>query len=244
MYSLSAAPPSAGAIEVRAGRIQHEPGGLHVTVVAPHAEMELTSALVGDFNASNILAAVGAAIALDVPIEAIQAGVAAMKGVPGRMERIDLGQPFTAIVDFAHTPNALEQCLKTLRPLAKGKLIAVFGCAGERDKQKRPLMGRVAAQYADDVVLTAEDPRREPLERILDEIQAGVANPDARMHRVPDRAEAIRFACSLARPGDIVVSCGKGHEQSMCFGTTETPWDDREAMRRAIGGLEIGDSER
>ena len=234
VYSLGGAPAPHGAIEVRAGRIQHQPGGMSVAVRTPRGEMEVTTTLVGEYNASNILAAAGVATALDLPAESIQAGVAAMKGVPGRMERIDLGQPFTAIVDFAHTPNALDQCLRTLRPMTRGRLIAVFGCAGERDKLKRPLMGRIAAAYADEVVLTAEDPRREPLEAILDDIQAGAASPRGRVHRRPDRGEAIQFACELAAPGDVVVSCGKGHEQSMCFGTTETPWDDREAMRAAI----------
>jgi UDP-N-acetylmuramoyl-L-alanyl-D-glutamate--2,6-diaminopimelate ligase len=213
---------------------RHTPGGLHFTAATPVGDIALASPLVGAFNISNILAAVGAAIAAGVSAPAIQAGVAAMRGVPGRMERIDLGQPFTAIVDFAHTPNALEQCLRTLRPLARGQLIVVFGCAGERDQLKRPLMGQAAARCADRVVLTAEDPRRESLEAILDQIEAGMAGARAPALRVPDREEAIRAACALAAPGDIVVSCGKGHEQSMCFGTTETPWDDRAAMRRAV----------
>ncbi len=223
--------------EVRARSVTHAPDGLRVTVSTPRGEMTIRSRLIGDFNVSNILAAVSAALALDVPDKAIQAGIAAMPGVPGRMERISLGQPFTAIVDFAHTPNALEQALRTLRPLTAGRLIVVFGCAGERDKFKRPMMGRAAGQYADVIVLTAEDPRRESPDAIIDQIAAGIDNPSAQVLRVPDRGEAIRAACALAKAGDIVVSCGKGHEQSMCFGTTETPWDDREAMRRAIREL-------
>jgi UDP-N-acetylmuramoyl-L-alanyl-D-glutamate--2,6-diaminopimelate ligase len=208
---------------------------MYLNIDTPHGTTELKSTLIGDFNISNILAAVSAALALDIPTTAIQQGIAAMRGVPGRMERIDKGQPFTAVVDFAHTPNALEQALRTLREITPRKLIVVFGCAGERDVQKRPLMGRVAATYADEVVLTAEDPRREDLETIIDQIVAGVdPHATAVIHRVPDRGEAIRFACSRAGSGDTVVACGKGHEQSMCFGTTETPWDDREAMRRAL----------
>jgi UDP-N-acetylmuramoyl-L-alanyl-D-glutamate--2,6-diaminopimelate ligase len=203
-------------------------------VNTPRGDVELLSTLIGDYNISNILAAVSAAVALDVPLDVIQQGIRTFKGVPGRMERIDLGQPYTAIVDFAHTPNALEQLLRALRPATRGKLIAVFGCAGERDVQKRPMMGRAAAELADEVVLTAEDPRRENLDEIIDQIEAGMTVRNARIHRVPDRAEAIRFACALARVGDTVVSCGKGHEQSMCFGTTETPWDDRVAMREAV----------
>lgn len=223
---------------VRATHVTHAPDGLRVTVSTPRGELTVHSALIGAFNVSNILAAIGAALALNVPDEAIQAGLAAMPGVPGRMERISLGQPFSAIVDFAHTPNALEQALRTLRPLTAGRLIVVFGCAGERDIAKRPLMGHAAGQYADVIVLTAEDPRRESPDQIIAQIAAGIDNPSAQVLRAPDRGEAIRTACALARAGDIVVACGKGHEQSMCFGTTETPWDDREAMRRAI--LDLG----
>jgi len=222
---------------LQAAQIEHAPNSMRLIVRTPRGETTVHSRLIGQFNASNILAAIGAALALDTPDEAIQAGLAAMPGVPGRMERIDLGQPFTAIVDFAHTPNALEQALRTLRPLTTGRLIVVFGCAGERDTFKRPMMGRVAGHYADVIVLTAEDPRREPLDQIIEQIAAGIDNPSAQVLRAPDRGEAIQTACALARPGDIVVSCGKGHEQSMCFGVTETPWDDREAMRQALRHL-------
>ena len=239
---------AAGQAGVSAAQVNHAPDGVHLTVSTPRgvpakAGMAIHSSLIGGFNVSNILAAVSVALALDLPDEAIQSGIAAMQGVPGRMERISLGQSYTAIVDFAHTPNALEQALRTLRPLTAGQLIVVFGCAGERDTFKRPMMGRVAGQYADCVVLTAEDPRRESLDQIIDQIAAGIENASAEVLRVPDRAEAIRVACAMARPGDIVVSCGKGHEQSMCFGTTETPWDDREAMRAAVTeSLVIGNS--
>jgi len=222
---------------LQAAQIEHAPNSMRLIVRTPRGETTVHSRLIGQFNASNILAAIGAALALDTPDEAIRAGLAAMPGVPGRMERIDLGQPFTAIVDFAHTPNALEQALRTLRPLTTGRLIVVFGCAGERDIFKRPMMGRVAGHYADVIVLTAEDPRREPLDQIIEQIAAGIDNPSAQVLRAPDRGEAIQKACALARPGDIVVSCGKGHEQSMCFGMTETPWDDREAMRQALRHL-------
>ena len=215
-------------------RVTYEPAGMHLWVSTPRGEIELWSKLIGNYNISNTLAAVSAAIALDIPTEAICAGINTFQSVPGRMERIDLGQPYTAIVDFAHTPNALDQLLHALRPITPGRLIVVFGCAGERDVRKRPMMGRLAAETADVVVLTAEDPRREDLQAILDQIEAGVTSRRAQVYRVPDRAEAIRFACAQAQAGDTVVSCGKGHEQSMCFGTTETPWDDRVAMRAAI----------
>lgn len=216
--------------------VQHGPDGLRLAVDTPAGRLSLTSRLIGDYNVSNILAAVGIGVALGVPGEAIEAGVAAMQGVPGRMERIDAGQPYLAVVDFAHTPNALASCLRALKAITPGRLIVVFGCAGERDREKRPLMGRAAAEGADVVVLTAEDPRRESLEAILDAVEAGARSAATRatITRVPDRGAALRHACQIARPGDTVVACGKGHEQSMCFGVTETPWDDRSALRSAI----------
>ena len=219
---------------------RYAPDGMYVRLATPRGEIELRSPLIGDFNISNLMAAVCAALVAGLPTASIAQGASAFVGVSGRMERIDEGQPYTAIVDFAHTPNALEQALRAVRAITSGRLIVVFGCAGERDVQKRPMMGRVAAENADVVVMTAEDPRRESLDAILDQMIAGVAasaNPHVDLHRVPDRAEAIRVACRLARPGDTVMSCGKGHEQSMCFGTVETPWDDRVAMRAAIKAI-------
>jgi UDP-N-acetylmuramoyl-L-alanyl-D-glutamate--2,6-diaminopimelate ligase len=163
------------------------------------------------------------------------------------MERIDLGQPFTAIVDFAHTPNALKSALEAAREMLKeeresrGRVIVTFGSAGLRDKEKRRMMAETSAELADLTVLTAEDPRTESLEGILEEMAAGARSRGGRdgetFWRVADRGEAIRFAVRMARPGDIVLACGKGHEQSMCFGATEYPWDDRTAMRAALSEL-------
>ncbi|HQX75016.1 MAG TPA: UDP-N-acetylmuramoyl-L-alanyl-D-glutamate--2,6-diaminopimelate ligase [Thermoflexales bacterium] len=219
--------------------IQHLANALHFTALTPRGEMSITSALIGDYNVSNILAAIGAALALDVPSDAIARGIASLAGVPGRMERIAAGQPFTAIVDFAHTPNALANALTAARGITAGRLIAVFGCAGERDRQKRPMMAQVAARLADIAIFTAEDPRRESLDDIFAQMDAGVAAlPDrekrAEILHVKDRGEAIARAVSIAQTGDTVIACGKGHEQSMCFGTTEYPWDDRAAMRESI----------
>jgi UDP-N-acetylmuramoyl-L-alanyl-D-glutamate--2,6-diaminopimelate ligase len=163
------------------------------------------------------------------------------------MERIDEGQDFLAIVDFAHTPNALEQALMTARTMTgsdgdapTARVIVVFGSAGLRDREKRALMGHVAGRLADVVIVTAEDPRSESLEQIMAESAAAAEAEGKRegvdLWRVPDRGAAILEACQLARPGNVVIACGKGHEQSMCFGTTEYPWDDREAMRRALHG--------
>jgi UDP-N-acetylmuramoyl-L-alanyl-D-glutamate--2,6-diaminopimelate ligase len=208
------------------------------TVHSPWGRFEIRTHLIERFNIENILAAVSVGLALDVPHAAIREGIAALRGVTGRMQRIDKGQGFTAIVDFAHTPNALQRVLETLRPRTEGKLIVVFGCAGLRDVYKRDMMGRVAGKLADVTVITAEDPRTEDLDTIIDQIAQGCEAEGAQERqgyfRVPDRAEAIAFAINLAQTGDIVVAAGKGHEQSMCFGTTEYPWSDRQAMRAAL----------
>jgi len=186
------------------------------------------------------LAAVTVGLALGIEIEAIQQGIAEMKGVIGRMERIDEGQDFLAIVDFAHTPRALEMALETARRLTSGRVIVVFGCAGLRDVQKRPWMGRIAGQLADRVVITAEDPRTEPLEEIMAQIARGCQEAGRRegedYWRIGDRAEAIAFAVNMAQAGDVVIVTGKGHERSMCFGTTEYPWSDHAAVRAALRG--------
>jgi UDP-N-acetylmuramoyl-L-alanyl-D-glutamate--2,6-diaminopimelate ligase len=204
---------------------------------------QLTTRLVGGFNVSNVLAAVGAALALGLSSEAIQAGVAALSGIPGRMERIDRGQDFVAIVDFAHTPNALDKALTTGRELAgRGKrVIAVFGSAGLRDREKRRLMGEVAAEKADYTVITAEDPRTEDLPAILAETADALAQRgkvEAQdFVRIEDRQAAILHAVRNARSGDVVLVCGKGHEQSMCFGVVEHPWRDQDALRWALDRL-------
>jgi UDP-N-acetylmuramoyl-L-alanyl-D-glutamate--2,6-diaminopimelate ligase len=154
------------------------------------------------------------------------------------MERIDMGQSFTAIVDFAHTPHALKSALEAGRTMSKGRVISVFGSAGLRDKEKRRMMAETSAELADLTILTAEDPRTESLTGILAEMADGVKSKGGRegksFWRVPDRGAALRFALTLAQPGDIVLACGKGHEQSMCFGVTEYLWDERIAMRAAL----------
>jgi UDP-N-acetylmuramoyl-L-alanyl-D-glutamate--2,6-diaminopimelate ligase len=198
--------------------------------------------LVGAFNVQNILAAVGAAYAVGCSQDAIRTGIEKVPPIPGRMERIDEGQDFLAIVDFAHTPNALRRALEAARLmiLPEQRVIAVFGSAGLRDREKRRLMAEVSAELADISVFTAEDPRTESLDAIL-RVMANAAISKGGIegqtfHRVRDRGAALAFACSLARPGDLVMACGKGHEQSMAFGTIEYPWDDREALRAALRG--------
>jgi UDP-N-acetylmuramoyl-L-alanyl-D-glutamate--2,6-diaminopimelate ligase len=164
-----------------------------------------------------------------------------MQAVPGRMELIEMGQPFTAVVDFAHTPNALRRALQTARGLTQERVIAVFGSAGLRDRAKRRMMAEVSTRLADLTILTAEDPRSESLDDILEEMAEGARSEGgvegSSFWRVPDRGEALRTAVRMARSNDLVIACGKGHEQSMCFGSIEHAWDDRTALRAALAEL-------
>jgi len=210
-------------------------------VKSPYGQFSLETRLLGTFNVFNVMAATATCLSLGMEPEAIQGGVAAMPGIPGRMERVDRGQPFTAIVDFAHTPNSLRRALETARDLATGgRVTVVFGCAGLRDVEKRPIMGHIAAQLADHTILTAEDPRTEDLNAIIEQIAEGCREAGGvegqNFERVTDRGAALARAVELAGPGDVVIACGKGHEQSMCFGETEYPWDDREALAAALEG--------
>ncbi len=225
--------------DIQAEEIAYLPSGLAFQISGEGFSFDVETRLLGGYNVSNVLAAVGATVVgLGVEPDAARVGIAALEGIPGRMEPIELGQNFLAIVDFAHTPNALKRALEAARPLTSGKVIAVFGSAGLRDSEKRRLMAEVSAELADLTVLTAEDPRTESLDEILAEmaigaeVKGGVENET--FWRVPDRGGAIRFAIDLAQPGDVVMACGKGHEQSMCFGEVEYSWDDRTAMRAAL----------
>jgi UDP-N-acetylmuramoyl-L-alanyl-D-glutamate--2,6-diaminopimelate ligase len=228
--------------DVYATDIHMDVDGLAFTIHYQGKSVPVRSVLVGRYNVSNILAAFTAAVeGLGIPPQIAADGIADLPGVPGRSERIQLGQTFIAMVDFAHTPNALERELETAREMAKGMVIAVFGSAGLRDRAKRRMMAECSARLADITILTAEDPRTESLDDILAEmteaaVEAG-AILDKDLYSIPDRGEALRIAVQLAQPGDIVVACGKGHEQSMCFGVTEFPWDDRIAMRAALSEL-------
>lgn len=224
---------------ISARDISHTPDGLQFTVDTPFGKVDIVSPLIGRYNVSNILAATGAAIGRRIPFDAIAEGVKITHGIVGRMERIEQGQPFTVIVDFAHTPNALENALKAARELTKGRVISVFGCAGLRDTEKRAWMGQVSGRLADLTVITAEDPRTESLAAINAQIAAGLRKENKKENQdyfvIEDRRDAIHFAITrLAQPDDVVIICGKGHERSMCYGTTEYHWSDQEVAREAL----------
>jgi UDP-N-acetylmuramoyl-L-alanyl-D-glutamate--2,6-diaminopimelate ligase len=226
--------------------IQHTPAGLEFVICTRDFRQPVRCNLAGTYNVYNCLAAFSAAVnGLSIEPEVAAEGIVSLKNIPGRMEPINLGQDFIALVDFAHTPNALLNVLKTARQMTSGRVICAFGSAGLRDREKRKFMAEISQEYADFSILTAEDPRTESLQVILAEMASAAVNRGGEegrsFNRIPDRREAIRYAVNIARPGDLIVCCGKGHEQSMCFGTTEYPWDDRTALRAALGeklGLE------
>jgi UDP-N-acetylmuramoyl-L-alanyl-D-glutamate--2,6-diaminopimelate ligase len=195
---------------------------------------------VGRFNISNCLAAIATAYSQGISLAQIAEALAHVKVVAGRMERIDEGQPFTVIVDYAHTADSLEKVLTILRPLTQGKLSVVFGSAGERDVQKRPVMGKIAAQNADFFILTDEDPRDEDRETILRDIAAGAEAIGKREGHdflcIADRSAAIAAAFAQAQAGDTVLLAGKGHEQSIIIGREKFPWDDRRVAREHLRG--------
>ncbi len=230
---------------VTASDIVYGPYETALTVRVGGEALPVRAPLPGSFNVHNMLAASAAASALGVAPETIREGLEGMGTLSGRMERIDRGQPFLVVVDFAHTPNALERAIGAARGMIDGgRVIAVFGSAGKRDVAKRRLMAEASARTADLSVLTAEDPRTESLDEIL-AMMAGAAVAAGGVEgetfwRIRDRGRAIHFALGLARPGDVVLICGKGHEQSMCFGVVEYPWDDRQATVTALEAFLAG----
>jgi UDP-N-acetylmuramoyl-L-alanyl-D-glutamate--2,6-diaminopimelate ligase len=193
--------------------------------------------LVGAFNVENALGAAAAAWSLGVEPRLVRAALEACPGVPGRLERVEAGpgRP-TVLVDYGHTPDALERVLTSLRPLTRGRLVCVFGCGGDRDRGKRPLMGRAVERLADVAVVTSDNPRSEEPRAIIDQVLAGLERPRA-AHVVLDREAAIRAAIGLAGPDDVVVLAGKGHEQGQIFRDRTAPFDDRVVARRVLAEL-------
>lgn len=216
--------------------------GTDIHIATPAGKISIHSRLIGRPNLYNVMAATGAALVQGIGLETIRLGVEALAGVPGRMERVEAGQPFTVIVDYAHTPDALQNLLDTLHQLPHRKLITVFGCGGDRDRTKRPLMGEVASKMSDFVIATSDNPRSEDPLKILEEIEPGLKLGPAAYTLIPDRREAIGRAISLCEKGDIVAVAGKGHEDYQIIGARVNSFDDRVVAREWILGHP--DSER
>jgi UDP-N-acetylmuramoyl-L-alanyl-D-glutamate--2,6-diaminopimelate ligase len=197
-------------------------------------DVEVTTTLRGRFNVENVLGAFAAGRLLGLEDDVIAAGIEKLEGVPGRFEPVDEGQPFTVLVDYAHTPEALENVLRAARELDTGRLLCVFGCGGDRDRGKRPVMGRIAGELADLAIVTSDNPRSEEPRAIIEEIVSGAASE---LEVEPDRREAIARAIEEAQPGDVVLIAGKGHEQGQQFRDRTVPFDDREVAREALRRL-------
>jgi UDP-N-acetylmuramoyl-L-alanyl-D-glutamate--2,6-diaminopimelate ligase len=215
--------------ELRANDLELGPRGARFRA----GGIELETRLRGRFNVENVLGAVAAARLLGIDDDAIAYGVRELRGVPGRFEAVDEGQPFAVLVDYAHTPDSLENVLRTARDLAQNRVICVFGCGGDRDRGKRPLMGRIATELADLAIVTSDNPRSEDPGAIIDEILEGAGDAEV----APDRREAIARAVAAADDGDVVVIAGKGHEQGQQFADGTIPFDDREVAREALRRL-------
>lgn len=214
--------------------------GIAMSVETPRGRMELRSPLIGEHNVLNLLGAVGCGLALDLPLPLVAKALTGVSTVAGRFERVDAGQPFLVVVDYAHTPDALERVLATARGLTRRRLGVVFGCGGDRDRTKRPMMGEIAARLADRVWVTSDNPRTERPEAIIDAIVGGIRRSPADLTRcvtMPDRRNAIEDALRWAQPGDCVLIAGKGHETYQLVGADVLPFDDRDAAREILRSL-------
>jgi UDP-N-acetylmuramyl-tripeptide synthetase len=225
--------------DVRVRRSTSSTAGLQAEIETPAGALRVRSALVGEYNLANVTLATGLACALSVPGDAIARGVAALAGVPGRLQPVATGTGFSIFVDYAHSPDALERVMAVLRPLARGRLIVLFGCGGDRDRTKRPLMGEAVGRMADVAVVTSDNPRTEDPLAILREIEAGMGGSSAARVTVPDRREAIRHAVGRAADGDVVLIAGKGHEDYQILGRTKVHFDDREEVAAALRGRAV-----
>jgi len=225
--------------DLRAEHVRLSLGGTTFTAATPAGSFPVESHLVGEHNVYNLLSAIGVALHEGATPDQVRAAVGQVNNVPGRFERVMAGQPFTVVVDYAHTEDALVRLLTAAKVLKTGRLITVFGCGGDRDRGKRPQMGKAAVRYSDVVVLTSDNPRTEDPLSILQEVETGVAealkeHPHVEYRKVTDRREAIQAAVEEARAGDMVLIAGKGHEDYQIIGTQKIHWDDREVAREAI----------
>ena len=225
--------------DLRAVEVRLHASGADFAVQGGFGRIKLQLAITGLFNVYNVLGAVGAALAEEIPLGVIAKALTAFRGVPGRFELIDCGQPFAVVVDYAHTPDGLENILRTAREITPHHIITVFGCGGDRDRTKRPIMGRIAAELSDAVIATSDNPRSEDPTSILAEVMTGVREKigNKAVEAIPDRRQAIFVAIAMAQPGDTVIIAGKGHEDYQILKDKTIHFDDREVARAALGGM-------
>jgi UDP-N-acetylmuramoyl-L-alanyl-D-glutamate--2,6-diaminopimelate ligase len=233
---------------IRAENVQVDFSGIQFRLKTPQGNTTIVSRLKGAFNVHNLLAAAAAGLSLGVDLAGVRQGIASCPPVPGRFEPVDEGQRFLVIVDYAHTDDALENLIQSARQLLgkskpAGRVLTVFGCGGDRDRTKRPVMGEIAGRLSDHVILTSDNPRSEDPLLIINDIRIGLQRVDARFDTEPDRAQAIRKILGEARRGDIVLIAGKGHETYQRIGDTSIPFDDREVARRVLRELGYGKAE-
>lgn len=229
LYSLNS---NGGAVTAR--RAQLTFSGIEFTLHMPTGSIAIQSPLIGRANLSNLLAAAATAYGLGLSLECIAAGIRQLERVPGRFERVEAGQPFAVVVDFAHTDLAFSTLLETARELTRGRVLIIFGCGGDRDRTKRPIMGEIAGRLADQIILTTDNPRSEDPVRIINDIVVGVQKAGGNYLIEVDRERALEKALELAREGDIVLLAGKGHQDTQIYRDRVEPWNDLEVARRAL----------
>lgn len=224
-----------GPADVYASHIESDATGSRFTLHGPGIQAPVRLPLLGEYNVMNALAGAAVGLSQKLPVEAIVMGLESLTGVPGRMERVNTGQPFNIVIDYAHTEDALRKVLTALRRLKPLRILTVFGCGGDRDRTKRPLMGEAAAQLSDEVIVTSDNPRSEDPSRITLDIEVGVRRVRADHYQIIlDRQEAIAQAIALAQPGDIILIAGKGHENYQILSDRTIPFDDREVAKRLL----------
>ncbi len=233
-----------GEADVRARQFTQAIDGLDASITTPEGKLDIHSPLLGRANLYNILAAVATALGLGISHEKIQAGTAGLKNVPGRFERVDEGQPFLVAVDYAHTDDALRNVLTTARELTRGRLIVVFGCGGDRDREKRPLMGEAAGSLSDVAILTSDNPRSEDPLLIMNDVRVGLQRTGNPHLAEVDRETAIAKALGMAHEGDVVVIAGKGHETYQIFKDRTLPFDDRAVAREILRDMGFNKGDR
>lgn len=226
--------------DIKASDIEVTLKGLNLRVTTPVGELHLKLNLTGLFNVYNSLAAIGATLALQIPLNAIKEGLEGIKGVAGRFELVDEGQDFAVVVDYAHTPDSLENILKTAQSFVQGKIISVFGCGGDRDRTKRPIMGKIGTTYSDYAIITSDNPRSENPAQITNDVEAGAKEGGGAYEVLVDRREAIGKAISLAKKNDMVIIAGKGHETYQIFADKTIHFDDREVAGEFLRGQKGG----